>query len=131
MKASPDAPGRTERLISRVLRIGVYTSLALIAAGTIRSFSAGTYGTLPSDRVRLSGAGGAFPRSLAWFLHGLAHLDGQAIIVAGLLILILTPVVRVTVSLIGFARERDRTYVAITAAVLLLLLLSFALGKAG
>ena len=35
------------------------------------------------------------------------------------------------VSLVGFARERDRTYVLITAAVLALLILSFALGKAG
>jgi uncharacterized membrane protein len=122
---------RTERLISRVLRVGVYTSLALIAAGTLLSFVAGGYGNQPSDLARLTGPGGAFPRTLAWFGHGLLHFDGQAVIVAGLLILILTPIVRVMVSLIGFARERDRTYVWITAAVLALLILSFALGKAG
>lgn len=122
---------RTERLISRVLRTGVYTSLTLISAGTLLSFARGGYGGQPADLARLTGPGGAFPRTLGWFTHGLATLDGQAVIVAGLLILILTPIVRVTVSLVGFARERDRTYVLITAAVLALLVLSFALGKAG
>jgi uncharacterized membrane protein len=131
MEPVPESTARTERLISRVLRVGVYTSLALIAAGTLLSFAGGGYGRQPSDLARLTGPGGAFPRTLDWFGHGLLHLDGQAVIVAGLLILILTPIVRVMVSLAGFARERDRTYVLITAAVLALLILSFALGKAG
>ena len=54
-----------------------------------------------------------------------------AVIVAGLVLLIATPVIRVAVSLVAFTRERDRTFVAITATVLFLLLLSFLLGKAG
>jgi uncharacterized membrane protein len=126
-----DSSARTERLISQVLRTGVYTSLILISAGTLLSFAHGGYGGQAADLARLTGPRGAFPRTLGWFGHGLATLDGQAVIVAGLLILILTPIVRVTVSLVGFARERDRTYVLITAAVLALLILSFALGKAG
>ena len=50
---------------------------------------------------------------------------------AGLLLLILTPVVRVAVSILAFRAQRDRTYVLITSAVLVLLLLSFVLGRAG
>ena len=42
----------------------------------------------------------------------------------GLLLLIATPVVRVAVSAFGFMLERDRIYVAITLAVLLILLAS-------
>jgi uncharacterized membrane protein len=40
----------------------------------------------------------------------------------GILLLIATPILRVAFSLIGFALERDRKYVMITAIVLTLLL---------
>ncbi|HEY5079820.1 MAG TPA: DUF1634 domain-containing protein, partial [Opitutaceae bacterium] len=85
----------------------------------------------PSEVLRLTGAQGEFPRSAAWLLAGLRHADGQAIIVAGLLVLIATPVLRVAVSVVAFWRERDRAFVAIATLVLLLLALSFSLGRAG
>jgi uncharacterized membrane protein len=47
----------------------------------------------------------------------------------GLALLLLTPIVRVALSLIAFARERDRTYVILTAVVLVLLLYGLAGGK--
>ncbi len=40
----------------------------------------------------------------------------------GALVLIATPVARVFVSLLGFVKEKDRTYVVITLIVLLTLL---------
>jgi uncharacterized membrane protein len=46
-------------------------------------------------------------------------------------VLVATPVARVALSIAVFARQRDRTYVVITSIVLGLLLLSFALGRAG
>lgn len=122
----------TDRAISWVLRAGVNTSLAFIAAGTVLSFlRGGGYGTLASDASRLTGVGGSFPRSISWLLNGLASLDGQAVIVTGLILLIATPVLRVAVSIVAFARERDRPFVVITSVVLVLLLFSLALGKAG
>jgi uncharacterized membrane protein len=122
----------TEAAISGILRIGVAVSLVLLVAGTLLSFfQGGGYGTEPSDVRRLTGAGGAFPRTLHWLHSGLRHGNGQAIIVAGLLLLIATPVLRVAVSVLAYARERDRTFVVITLTVLLQLLVSFALGKAG
>jgi uncharacterized membrane protein len=121
-----------EDTISWVLRVGVTASLVLIASGTLLSFlQAGGYRRGPAEVSRLVGPGGAFPRTSFWFVGGLARLDGQAVIVAGLLLLIATPVLRVAVSMVSFARERDHVFAAITAAVLALLLLSFALGKAG
>jgi uncharacterized membrane protein len=116
-----------------VLRAGVWLSLILVSSGTALSFlgRSSAYGNGPGEVARLIGPGGSFPRSAAWLAYGVVHLDGQAIIVLGLIVLILTPIIRVAVSIIAFAREGDRVYVAITTVVFLLLLLSFALGKAG
>jgi len=122
---------RTEMAISAVLRTGVNASLVLLMAGTALAFARGGYGHGADEVTRLTGSHGTFPRTLAWLAHGIAHLDGQAVIVSGLLLLIATPVIRVAVSVWAYAKERDTAYVIITTVVLALLLLSFALGKAG
>ncbi|EIP97668.1 putative membrane protein [Opitutaceae bacterium TAV1] len=126
---------RVELLISEVLRWGVWISLALLAIGTLLCFAYshdyGPGGGTAADLRRLIVSEEAFPRTLAWLGEGLAHLRGQAIIVLGLLLLIATPVVRVIISIGGFVMEKDRLYVMITSIVLLLLLVSFVLGKAG
>ena len=49
----------------------------------------------------------------------------------GILLLIATPIARVALSLIGFAVERDRKYMLITAIVLAVLLYSLITGGAG
>ncbi|MED2647608.1 DUF1634 domain-containing protein, partial [Bacillus thuringiensis] len=54
-----------------------------------------------------------------------------AIILLSLFLLILTPVFRVGVSLITFWIEKDTLYVIITGIVFTILMISFALGKAG
>ena len=133
MKAPPAEPmPRSEVVVGHVLRLGVAVSLVFIAAGSLLSFAQrGGYGTLAADVARLTGPGGAFPRTASWLLGGLLRLDGQAVIVAGLLLLIATPLMRVAVSVVVFRLERDRAYVAISATVLILLLLSFMLGSAG
>jgi uncharacterized membrane protein len=133
MKPATQEPAAgTEQAISRILRIGVTASLVLIAAGTLLSFlRSGGYGHQPSEVARLIGPAGAFPRTAGWILGGLLRLDGRAVIVAGLLLLIATPVLRVAVSIASFAKERDRAFVVITSAVLGLLLLSLVLGRAG
>jgi len=126
-----DRVARAEESIGRLLRIGVGASLVLLAGGTLLSFLRdGGYGRNASEVVRLTGPGGSFPRTAAWLVDGIVRLNGQAVIVAGLLLLIATPVLRVAVSVVAFARERDRTYALITAFVLVLLLVSFELGSA-
>ena len=72
-----------------------------------------------------------FPNSLGAVLSGLIALRPYAIIALGLLVLIAIPVARVAVSVVAFALERDWLYVVITAFVLAMLLLSFAIGEAG
>jgi uncharacterized membrane protein len=55
----------------------------------------------------------------------LKDFQAVAIIQAGLLILLLTPVTRVALTLILFLRDRDRIFALITAIVLIVLLLGF------
>jgi uncharacterized membrane protein len=63
------------------------------------------------------------------FHFGIPH-SGRELIEAGLLILILTPVIRVVFSAFAFARERDTTYVVITVIVLGLLAVGWLTGHA-
>ncbi len=64
-------------------------------------------------------------------IAGLRDRHGQSVVALGLLILILTPILRVAISIVLFALERDHAFVVITTAVLSILIASFFLGKAG
>lgn len=123
---------RVELVISVLLRIGVVTSLVIVVAGTVVTFL--RHRTYLSSRTALHGLIGAhaeFPHTPTAVVHGVARGDGPAIVIAGLLVLIATPVLRVAVSIFAFVYQRDRTFVVITSFVLALLLASFALGRAG
>lgn len=123
---------RVELVISGLLRGGVLISLALVVAGTVVTFVHHPgYLSDKSALDGLTGPGAVFPHTLSAVAQGVARLEGPAIVVLGLLALIATPVLRVAVSIATFAYQRDRTFVAVTSVVLGLLLLSFALGRAG
>ena len=121
---------QTELAISLLLRGGVAISIVLIVAGTIITFvHHPEYLTSSTAFDGVAGTGASFPTSPAAIVHGLTHLEGRAIVMIGLYLLILTPVMRVGVSIIAFAHERDRAFVAITAFVFLMLVGSLLLGK--
>lgn len=123
---------QVELLISRLLRTGVAGSLILILAGTAITFVHHPgYWSDPRLLEKLTGPSAGFPHTLGGVASGAADLRGQAVVALGLLLLVATPVVRVAVSIAGFAFQRDRTFVVITSCVLGLLVLSFALGRAG
>jgi uncharacterized membrane protein len=71
------------------------------------------------------------PKSLAGIWFGLTHADPSTIVVVGLLLLVATPVIRVTVSMIAFAVSHDLLYAGITSLVLAILLFSFLSGLGG
>ncbi len=106
---------KTELVISGVLRGGVLLSVAVILAGVCYYYALRLLGHLPPA---------TFPDTLAEVGAGLKAGEPTAIITAGLLILLATPVLRVAVSIIAFAIEKDRTYIIITAIVLAILLFS-------
>jgi uncharacterized membrane protein len=123
---------KAELLIGSLLRAGVVTSLTVVVAGVLLSFMHhADYVSSPCELQRLTRPGAAFPHTLRDVANGLRELRGQSVIMVGLLLLIATPVMRVAVSTLIFIHERDWTFVAITSIVLLLLLISFLLGKAG
>ena len=61
-------------------------------------------------------------------IGGVARGDSTSIIQLGVLLLIATPIARVLISVIGFARERDWMYVACSLLVLALLTYSLVHG---
>lgn len=119
-----------EQVIGRLLRVGVILSLVLVVVGSLTSFYHGRYGHTPADVARLTRGTERGPTSPHAFLEGLEDLRGQSLIVAGLIVLMLTPIIRVAVSIIAFAIQRDFTFVVITSIVLALLVLSCVFGVA-
>ncbi|HWE04916.1 MAG TPA: DUF1634 domain-containing protein [Tepidisphaeraceae bacterium] len=125
-----DKSRQVEILISVLLRTGVVASLIVISAGMIVTFiHHPDYARSSEQLARLTKPGGAFPRSLGEMTAGLREFQGRAIVVAGLLLLIATPVMRVAVSIFAFVYEKDKVFVIVTSIVLALLLLSFFLGS--
>lgn len=108
-----------EIIISKLLQVGVLLSAAVMLVGFLMFILTGSSGYKNN----------AFPSSLFMVLQGLVAIKPDAIILTGLFILILTPVFRVGVSILIFLKEKDFLYVAITAFVFLILIVSFLLGK--
>jgi uncharacterized membrane protein len=120
---------QVELLISNLLRIGVGTSLAIVVIGTIVSFAHHPdYLSSKAELQRLIAHDAVFPVSISNSVTAISHGEGRGIVIAGLLLLVATPVMRVAVSIVAFVYEKDWAFVVITATVLTLLLLSFVLG---
>jgi uncharacterized membrane protein YfcA/uncharacterized membrane protein len=99
-------------IISSILRGGVLLSVVVILVGI-----AGVYISLPRAALPAT-----FPDTLPAVLSGSLQGNPLAIVILGLLILLATPLARVTVSIAAFAIERDRLYIIITSIVLTILL---------
>ncbi len=127
----------TETMISWILRVGVSLSALFILFGALLLLVTGQTGYVGSldnlagllryDQNRLA----AFPTTPGEVLLGLAQFKPYAFIALGLLLLIATPVIRVVASVVIFLLARDYAYVLITLIVLVILVISFLLGKAG
>ncbi|CAB1127766.1 Predicted membrane protein [Candidatus Hydrogenisulfobacillus filiaventi] len=110
-------------IISTVLRIGVSLSILIVAAGLALYEAEGWL--RPGSMPETLAAPGHHP-----FWHGLLAGHAFAVIGVGLFLLVLTPIARVAIGLVGYLRERDWALSATTAYVLLVLIASFFLGKA-
>lgn len=118
--------------ISRLLRGGVIVSIVTVLIGIVVSFvHHPSYFSSPPALGALTNPNGHFPNTIPAVMRDAANRRGQAIVMIGLLLLIATPVARVALSVGIFSIERDRLYVVITVAVLLLLIASFLIGAAG
>ena len=106
-----------ERTVHLVLRLGVAVSFVLLAAGLALGAA---HGRGLSLRVV---SPGELPAALV-------ELRPAAYISLGLVVLIATPFIRVAGSLVAFLHERDRRYALVTAAVLVVMLVSVLVGRA-
>ncbi|HEX8994617.1 MAG TPA: TSUP family transporter [Ktedonobacterales bacterium] len=112
---------QSEIVISNVLRGGVLLSAGVILIGSLLYYL----------RPAAERAGYAtYPHTLGQVATAVATGNPEGIITLGLLILLATPVLRVAVSIVAFALERDWLYTGVTLLVLALLLASIlALGQ--
>lgn len=102
------------RLIYHILRAGVLVSVSILLFGFVLVALSG--GPIPDETVS--------SRSLA---RELFRFTPAGYLSLGVLVLIFTPVVRVLLSMVSFAEERDRTFVLMTAIVFTNLIVSFVL----
>lgn len=116
-----------QAVIGWVLRLGVIISMLIVAVG----------GVIYLCRHGHSAADYSVFKGVPDFVHPAGIIDGilahrgRAIIQAGIILLIATPVLRVLFSAIGFILEKDYLYTAITVLVLLIIFVSMLSGHAG
>jgi uncharacterized membrane protein len=115
-----------EQRLGTLLRGGVILSAAVTLIGGIMYLVAHgsdltSYHTFNGEPTELRTVGGV--------IAGVVRGNSVSIIQLGVLLLIATPIARVFISVIGFARERDWMYVA--CSLLVLALLTFSLVHGG
>jgi uncharacterized membrane protein len=116
-----------EQLIGRLLQLGVLLSAAVVLIGGAMFLiqhggSAVGYREFSTTPTPLWSVGG--------IVRGALALDSASIVQLGLVLLIATPVMRVALTLVAFAMQKDRLYVLLTAVVLALLVYGLVWGRA-
>ena len=121
-KPQPWRDRRIEVILGNLLRTGVLVSAAVVLAGACIYLYRHAHD--PADYRVFRGEPSEY-RTISGVIQSVISGRGQGIIQLGLLLLIATPIARVAFSVVGFAIERDRLYVAFTMLVLAILLYSF------
>lgn len=112
---------QVELTIGKIMQVGVIAAAVVILFGLVLYFTTGTSGY----------PGTSHPHTVRTILAGTLALRPYAVMMTGIFLLILTPVLRVVVSIYAFAHERDWLYTAITISVLIILMIAMIIGYAG
>jgi uncharacterized membrane protein len=102
-----------ERWISRALRIGVWSSAALMIAGLLVVWISGSTPAMPSENPS--------PGELFSQLFS-SSVNGVTLMFSGLVLLMLTPFLRVLTAAVGFLAEKDVKFVVVSCVVFCMLL---------
>ncbi len=123
-KPQPWRDRRIEIILGNLLRTGVLVSAAVVLLGA--SIYLSRHAHEPADYRVFRGEPSEY-RTIRGVIQSVivGRGRGQGLIQLGLLLLIATPIARVAFSVVGFAIEHDRLYVAFTLLVLAILLYSF------
>ena len=111
------APG-LEHSIARLLTLGTYLSIALLAVGA---------GLMVVDGVGPLSGGPAF--DLGRLVPDLTALRPEGFLWLGLVAVVATPTGRVAASLVGYARGGERAMAGVAVLILIVIALSVALAK--
>jgi uncharacterized membrane protein len=120
-RTADDVPPAMTKWISWNLRVGVLLSAALAVVG-LGLLLAG-----PTTSFNTAAVHGTAFSGLA-FLSGLAHGMALDVLFLAFIVLIATPLIRVIISVILFARIGDRPFTLLTVTVLFLLGVSILIG---
>lgn len=107
---------KLEMSIIKVLRVGVIISSIIIIIGLIMLFTTGN-DSFDTNNI-----------SFSIVLFNALEFKPAYIIMVGLLVLILTPILRIVASLFIFKLQKDKTYVYVTLIILTILTISFIIG---
>jgi len=112
---------KLEVIIGYTLRIGVVTAATIVLIGGILYL---VQNSSTSPDYHSFHAASMHSDNLLGIARNIGAFNSLGIIQLGLLVLIATPIVRVMLSVVAFALERDLLYVAATLIVLGILLYS-------
>jgi len=111
-----------EKVVGQLLRFGVITASLVVLLGGILLLTQSGGGIRPDYHV-FKGEQDSYITFEGIFL-GLFTFKPMAIIQFGVLLLIITPIMRIVFSLFAFILEKDKLYVIITLLVLGIILAS-------
>lgn len=112
-----------KQLIGNTLRIGVFTACFIALVGGI--IYLWKHGADPMPDYSHFSYSEAHPEeytTLSGIWAGILDMNAYSWIQAGVIALLLTPILRVTLSLFDFLRERDWLYAFITSVVLAIII---------
>ena len=109
---------RLERSIARLLTVGTYLSIALLAVGFVLMLARGVSPLDPAP-----------PFDLRSIPAHIAALDPLGFLWLGLIVVVATPSARVAAALVGYSRAGDRRMALVAVAVLVVIGLSVALAS--
>ena len=115
-----------QSIIGNLLRYGVWISLSVAFIGGI-IYLMNHGGDIEDYSVFKENDRNIF-EVIAAIYNGVIQGNGESIIFFGVILLFLTPVLRVLLSLFSFLLEKDYLYVVITLIVIFIILISVSLG---
>lgn len=127
MRTKPFTDIDLTRSVGNLLRLGVLLSVLTSLVGFVKLFMEGF--VMPK-KYKLLDMGSTSEQVWNKFWNSLCKGEGMAIIQLGILLLILTPLVRIIFALIGYIKEKDYVYVVISVIVLAIMTISFMSGYA-
>ena len=115
-----------ENLIGNLLRSGVLLAAAIVFIGGVMYLAHSGHELVHYSAFQPAAGELRFINSI---VHGAFDLQSGAVIQLGVVLLIITPIARVALAMVGFWLERDRLYTAVSAIVLAVLFVSLMWGK--